>query len=43
MKELVAKVKFWFGEGIEDVFNDKYIVERTDGYAYIYRRDGSES
>ena len=33
---MVAKLKFWFGSELEDVFSDKYIVEKNDLYVYIY-------
>ena len=36
--ELVAKVKFWFGQN-EPIFNkQKYIIENNDYYAYIYKK-----
>jgi hypothetical protein len=34
--ELIAKVKFWFGEN-EDIFKDNLRVEKMDNFAYIYR------
>jgi hypothetical protein len=37
-KELVAKVKFWFGES-EPIFDtDKYIVEYEGQFAYIFKK-----
>lgn len=36
-KELVAKVKFWFGKE-ENVFSKKFDVEYDDNYAYIFKK-----
>ena len=37
-KELVAKVKFWFGAE-EPIFDTtKYTVEYQDSFAYIYKK-----
>jgi hypothetical protein len=40
-KELIAKVKFWFGNEQPIFDEDKFIVERSsDGlYAYIYKKE----
>lgn len=35
-KEIVAKLKFWFGSEIEDLFNEKYIVEKVEDFVYVY-------
>ena len=37
--ELIAKVKFWFGQS-EDIFKDGLVVELSRGglFAYIYRK-----
>jgi hypothetical protein len=39
VKELIAKLKFWFGdEYVEDLFNtQKYIYEYNGDYVYIYK------
>jgi hypothetical protein len=37
-RTLIAKLKFWFGQDIKDLFNSaKYEIEETpDGFVYIY-------
>jgi len=35
----VAKLKFWFGSEIKDLFNEKYIVEYNDLYVYVYEEE----
>jgi len=36
-KELIAKVKFWFGSN-HNIFKPSLIVERHGEFAYIYRK-----
>lgn len=33
---MVAKLKFWFGSELEDIFSSKYIIEKNDLYVYVY-------
>ena len=34
---LVAKMKFWFGSDIKDLFNtEKYIIEEKGPFVYVY-------
>lgn len=37
-RDLIAKLKFWFGGEYNDLFNKKYIVERHDDYVYLYKK-----
>ena len=34
--KMIAKLKFWFGSEIKDIFSDKYIIEYNDLYVYVY-------
>lgn len=36
-KEVVAKLKFWFGSEIRDLFSKKYVTERRDNFVYVYK------
>lgn len=38
-RELVAKLKFWFGKEYKDIFDDsKYDIEFREDYVYVYSR-----
>ena len=38
-REIIAKLEFWFGKDIKDLFNDKYIVDYVDNKVYIYKKN----
>lgn len=35
-KELIAKVKFWFG-GDQDIFKNNLILDKKGDFVYIYK------
>lgn len=38
--KIVAKLKFWFGSELKDLFNtEKYTIELNDLFVYVYERD----
>lgn len=37
-RTLIAKVKFWFGQDLKDLFNPKYEVEVVDTFVYVYEK-----
>ena len=37
MKQIIAKLKFWFGNDIKNLFNEKdYIIEFDEDRLYVY-------
>lgn len=41
--EIVAKLKFWFGKEIKDLFSEKYITEIKDNFVYIYKTESERT